>query len=297
MHERKKINNYWISRYSVRKVFFRDSLYNQTIKYLKKQRYLRFSKIFFLLNSFLNKNYPVCYILKKDKKIVGFVGTIFSKKKYNKKNHLTCNIHSWLVDQNHRIGSSLLFKEIDKERCLITVLTALPRLSKTFIKLGFKELAMTYKLILTKKFFSKQNDKKFQLLNNFNKINKKLPKNLKKLLTFYSNKDYQKFLFKSENSKSQSFIIGKIVYKKKYLKTLNIIYCSNKNMINKNTIQFFQILSKKFNVSLCGEYFISSKNTIFKNNLNFYLTKNKKIYLKTIPRHFTFDLLYSETEF
>ena len=73
---------------------------------------------------------------------------------------------------------------------------------------------MTYKLILTKKFFSKQNDKKFQLLNNFNKINKKLPKNLKKLLTFYSNKDYQKFLFKSENSKSQSFIIGKFVYKK-----------------------------------------------------------------------------------
>ena len=24
MHERKKIHNYWISRYSVRKVFFRD---------------------------------------------------------------------------------------------------------------------------------------------------------------------------------------------------------------------------------------------------------------------------------
>ena len=45
MHERKKINNYWISRYSVRKVFFRDSFYNQTIKYLKKQRYLRFSKV------------------------------------------------------------------------------------------------------------------------------------------------------------------------------------------------------------------------------------------------------------
>ena len=85
MHERKKIHNYWISRYSVRKVFFRDSLYNQTIKYLKKQRYLRFSKIFFLLNSFLNKNYPVCYILKKDKKIVGFVGTIFSKKNIIKK--------------------------------------------------------------------------------------------------------------------------------------------------------------------------------------------------------------------
>ena len=77
MHERKKIHNYWISRYSVRKVFFRDSLFNQTIKYLKKQRNLRFSKIFFLLNSFLNKNYPVCYILKKRQKNSWFCRNYF----------------------------------------------------------------------------------------------------------------------------------------------------------------------------------------------------------------------------
>ena len=48
---------------SVKKVFLRDSLYNQTLKYLKKQRYLSFSKIFFLLKSFLNKNYPVCLFI------------------------------------------------------------------------------------------------------------------------------------------------------------------------------------------------------------------------------------------
>lgn len=297
MHERKKITNYWISRYSVRKVFFRDTLYKQTLKYLQKQRYLSFSKIFFLLNSFLNRNYPVCYILKKEKKIVGFVGTFFSKKKYNKKIYLTCNIHSWLVDQNHRVASSLLFREIDKEKCLITVLTALPRLGNIFIRLGFKELMMTYKLILIKKFFSKQIDKKYQILNNINKINKKLPKKLRRILKVYSNKNYQKFLFTKEKAKSQSFIIGKYVYKKKYLKTFNLIYCSNINFINKNMKQFFQILSKRFGVSLFGEYFISSKNAIFKDNLNFFLTKNKKIYLKKMPSRFTFDLLYSETEF
>jgi hypothetical protein len=297
MHERKKINSYWISRYSVKKVFFKDSLYNQTLKYLRHQRYLGFSKIFFLLNSFLNENYPVCYILKKEKKIVGFAGTIFSKKKYNKKIYLTCNIHSWLVNQNHRIASSLLFREIDKERCLVTVLSALPRLGKTFVKLGFKELEVTYKLILIKKLFSNQIDSKYQMFNNINKINKKLPKKLKRLLTVYSNKNYQKFLFTKERSKSQSFIIGKYVYKKKYLKTFNLIYCSNINFINKNITQFFQILSKKFSVSLCGEYFISSKNAIFKDKYNFFLTKNKKIYLKKKPNSYTFDLLFSETEF
>ena len=297
MYERKKINKYWISQYSVKKVFFRDSLYNQTLKYLKNQRYIGFSKILFLLNNFLNKNYPVCYILKKEKKIVGFVGTIFSKKKYNKRIYLTCNIHSWMVNKNHRIASSLLFREIDKKKCLVTVLSALPSLGKTFKRLGFKELEVTYKLILIKRFFSNQIDRKYQILSNINKIHKKLPKKLKSLLTVYSNKNYQKFLFTKEKSKSQSFVIGKYVHKKKYFKTFNLIYCSNINFINKNIKQFFQILSTRFSVSLCGEYFISSKNAIFKGNLKLFLTKNKKIYLKKIPNRFAFDLLFSETEF
>ncbi len=297
MHGGKKINNYWLSRYSIRKVYYGDNSFKQTLKYLKKQKYLNYSKIYFLLNSFLNKNYPVCYILKKEKKVVGFVGTIFSRKKYHKKSYLTCNIHSWLVDRNDRIASSLLFEEIDKEKCLITVLTSLPRLRKTFIKLGFKKLTMKYRLILIKKFFSMQIDKKYKLSNNLEKINKSVSKKTKRLLSLYSSKYYQKFLFTKEKSKSQSFIIGKYVYKKKYLKTLNIIYCSNTNFINKNISHFFQILSKKFNISLCGEYFISKKNAIFKNNLNLFLTKNKIIFLKKIPHCFTFDLLYSESEF
>ena len=146
-----------------------------------------------------------------------------------------------------------------------------------------------------KKILFSENDKKYKLSNNLEKINKSV--STKRLLSLYSSKYYQKFLFTKEKSKSQSFIIGKYVYKKKYLKKLNIIYCSNTNFINKNISHFFQILSKKFNISLCGEYFISKKNAIFKNNLNLFLTKNKIIFLKKIPHCFTFDLLYSESEF
>ena len=65
MHGGKKINNYWLSRYSIRKVYYGDNSFKQTLKYLKKQKYLNYSKIYFLLNSFLNKNYSVFYILNK----------------------------------------------------------------------------------------------------------------------------------------------------------------------------------------------------------------------------------------
>ena len=297
MHERKKQKNFYLSKYSIKKVYYQDYLFKETVKYLKKQKHLRYSKIIFWLNSFINKTYPVCYILKNENKIVGFVGTIFSKKKYNNFFFLTCNIHSWLVDKDHRIASSLLLKEIEKKSCLITVLSSLPKLKKTFVKLGFKELTMKYKLIFIKNFFLRHNNLNYQIVTNFKKIKKLLPNKFKKLLLSYSNKAYKKFLFLENKSKKHSFIIGRFIYKKKYLKTLNLIYCSNTNFINKNLSYFFQILSNKFSVSLCGEYYISKRNAFLSKNTNFSLSNNKKIYLKKIPKHFTFDLLYTENEF
>ena len=77
------------------------------------------------------------------KKIIRFVGTIFSQKKYNKKIFLNCNIHSWMVDPNHRIGSSMLINQI-KKNCIITVLSSLLDW-QTFLKLGFKKFNMEYK--------------------------------------------------------------------------------------------------------------------------------------------------------
>ena len=61
-YERKK-NNFWVKEYSVSKVFEKDKNYNRTLKYLKNQKLLDFKKIKVLLKSFVNKKYPICYIL------------------------------------------------------------------------------------------------------------------------------------------------------------------------------------------------------------------------------------------
>ena len=141
MHGLKKIHKTWLKKYKVEKVFYKSRLYNQTLKYLKKQSNLNYSKVLFLLSNFINNKYPICNVLVYDKKIVGFVGTTFSQKKFNKNNFLNCNIHSWMVDTKHRIGSSMLIDQI-RNNCTITVLSSLPRLDKTFLKLGFKKLKM-----------------------------------------------------------------------------------------------------------------------------------------------------------
>ena len=81
MHVYRKIYSNWLENYSVKEVYKKDKLYLKTIKYLKNQKLIKYSKILFLLNCFENKKYPVCYVIVYKNKIVGFVGTIFSKKK------------------------------------------------------------------------------------------------------------------------------------------------------------------------------------------------------------------------
>ena len=297
MHVTKKIKQNFLIDYRIKKVFYKDKLYKSVLKYLKKQKHLDSPKVVLLLNSFINKNHPICYILTHKNKVVGFVGTIFSKKIYSKKQILNCNIHSWMVDVKHRIVSSLLFKKIKEKNCLITILSSLPRLSKTFIKLGFKRLTIKYKLVFIKKILKKQENSDFYITRNKTLIIKNLSNKLKRILKDYSGNEYETFVFTKKKSKENCFIIAKKTYKKKIFKTMNIIFYSNPSFLKKNIINFYDVVEKNFNISLCGEFYIKNDNSLFKKNVKLSFIKNKHIYLNTIPKNFKFDLLYSEVDF
>ena len=295
MHGSKKTHKSWLKNYKVAKVFNNGRLYIQTLKYLKKQTNLNYPKVLFLFNNFINKKYPICNVLLYEKKIVGFVGTIFSQKKYNKKKFLNCNIHSWMVDTNHRIGSSMLINQI-KQNCIITVLSSLPRLEKTFLKLGFKKFNMKYKIIFIKKFFAKNIKLSFDILHNQNFLMKKTNKSQQKIIKDYKNFRFKKFIFFNSISKKNCLIIGDVTKKKRFFKTLNIIYCSNTSFLKKNIFIFYTLIQKYFKVHFCGEFYINkSKSILKKSNLSKII--NKTIYLKRTPKNYQFDLLYSETEF
>lgn len=295
MYGSKKIHKSWLKNYKVEKVFYNGHLYIQTLKYLKKQNNLNYPKVLFLFNNFINKKYPICNVLVHDKKIVGFVGTTFSQKKFNKKNLLNCNIHSWMVDTNHRIGSYMLIDQI-KKNCIITVLSSLPRLNKTFLKLGFKKFNMEYKIVFIKKFFLRKNNLNFDILHKKNFLMKKTSKLEKKIFKDYKSPRFKKFIFCDLISKKSCFIVGDLTKKKNFFKILNIIYCSNNSFLKNNLIHFYSLIQKYFKAHFCGEFYIKKSASILKNT---HLTKimNKTIYIKRIPKNYKFDLLYSETEF
>ena len=68
MHESKKIHKNWLKNYKVEKVFYNGRLYTQTLRYLKKQKNLNYSKVLFLFNNFINKEHPICNVLMYEKK-------------------------------------------------------------------------------------------------------------------------------------------------------------------------------------------------------------------------------------
>lgn len=66
--------------------------------------------------------------------------------------------------------------------------------------------------------------------------------------------------------------------------------------LKNNIINFYKIIEKIFNISLCGEFYMKENESLFKKNIGLSFIRNKYIYLNIIPKNFKFDLLYSEVD-
>ena len=73
----------------------------------------------------------------------------------------------------------------------------------------------------------------------------------------------------------------------------------NNKIFKKNNpkVNFYKIIEKIFNISLCGEFYMKENESLFKKNIGLSFIRNKYIYLNIIPKNFKFDLLYSEVDF
>jgi hypothetical protein len=73
--------------------------------------------------------------------VVGFLGTIFSKRRIGGREQLVCNTSSWIVKEPYRTASMLLLRPVLALRdCTIVNLTPTQRSYEIFKKLGFKPL-------------------------------------------------------------------------------------------------------------------------------------------------------------
>ncbi len=87
------------------------------------------------------------YALVNGDDIVGFLGTVFSKRYFKGEEYKFCNLSSWIVKPQYRTKSiSLLWPILKLKDYTITNLTGAPTLYNLFMKLGFKDLG-SYRFI------------------------------------------------------------------------------------------------------------------------------------------------------
>ena len=288
--------NKWTKKYYVDPVFFKSRLEAKSIKYLKNQNYLDFKKISQILKINYNNKNPLGYVLKTQKKIVGFVGTLFSRRKINNKNYIFCNIHTWIVNEAHRISSHLLFDSLIKKKYVITVLSPLDKLCKIFKKIGFNILVMKYRVVFLINFSNFFHKSSFHIEKNLINIKKKLKVKDWKIYQDHSNPSFIKFMIFSRNKKSDfSLIISKIIRKKNYFNVLNILYASNEKFLKKNWNSINVKIFNEFKVFFCAQYFLKETDCALPNNIALSLNFKKNICVKNLPAKMKFDTIYSET--
>ena len=280
---------------SIHEVYLNTDLEGETIDYLKKQRYLKISKIETILKNNFIPSYPFGYIMRNKKNdIVGFVGTIFSIRNIGHKEKVYCNIHTWIVDEAFRLNSFLLIAELVKKNFTLTAFTPVKTLVGLLEKFGFVKMNMHYRVIFLSNLF-----------NFFKKRNYKIEKNSLSIENLLSEKDLtifknyihfpcEKFMIiDSDKPQNNIFIIANKVIKKKF-KTLNILYVSDNSKLKKNWSKISALFYYEFKVSFCVQHFFDENESAIPNKT--FLVKNykKNICVKNLNDSFKLDALYSD---
>jgi hypothetical protein len=290
------LKNNWTKKYKVKAVLHKTTLQKVAVNYLKKQSYINYNGIGQILKINFDKDFPIGYAVIIKKKIVGFVGTLFSKRKIKNKNYIYCNIHTWVVDRSHRVASHLLFMPLLKKKCIVTVLSPKKRLIGTFEKMGFKSNEMNYKVTLLNIFFNFLNTKSFKIENKLNKIKKNLSNQDLKIYNDHTKYFFKKFIVVNKKNKSDfSLIIAKIVKKKNCFNVLNILYVSNIPFIKENWDSISFEIFKEYKVFFYGQYFLKKEECVFSKKMSVSLNFKRTICVKNLPKDFLFNTIYSES--
>jgi len=268
-------------------------IYLKTIDYLKKQKFLKFSQVEKILSNNFLSDYPLGYIIKdKKNEIVGFMGTIFSRRNLNKKEYIFCNIHSWIVDEEHRINSFLLLTPLIEKKYTLTAFTPVKSLVGLLEKFEFKKINMKYVVTFNFGFFAKQNN--FILEKNDSEIKNKLSNHDLEIYKNYHKIDCEKFMILNKNDPSRNIFILAAKTKKKGFNILNFFYISNIEEFRSNWKNFKSNILREFNVNFCSQYFFDDSDLALPKNMLFKKQIYKEICIKDFPRDMKLNIVYSD---
>lgn len=262
--------------------------------FLKKQNFLSASEALSIIEINFLKQHPIGYILiENDKNIVGFLGTIFSKRTINEISVEHCYLHSWVVFERFRLQAFKLILPILEKNIFISTYSPIKSLEGLYKKFDFEESHFYSKLILLLPFFNFRK-KQITLSKKKDIFQECLLSKEKKIFNDHNFTNLDKMIIYFNGNKNDNiFFIVKKRKKFRFIPILEIIYISD--------FEKFKYYEKDINLKLVREFKTilfkinySKNNEIFTKNYFFTRRTKKKVYYFNKPKNFNFDVLYSE---
>lgn len=280
--------------FKVEPIFYNEKNKILLNSFLKKQNFLSASEALSIIEINFLKQQPIGYILiENDKNIVGFLGTIFSKRTINEISVEHCYLHSWVVFQRFRLQAFKLILPILEKNIFISTYSPIKSLEGLYKKFDFEESHFYSKLILMLPFFNFRK-KQITLSKKTDIFQECLLSQEKKIFNDHNFTNIDKMIIYFNGNKNDNiFFIVKKRKKFRFIPILEIIYISD--------FEKFKYYEKDINLKLVKEFKTiffkinySKNNEIFSKNYFFTRRIKKKVYYLNKPKNFNFDVLYSE---
>lgn len=215
--------------------------------FLKKQNYLNANEVLSIIKINFSTKQPIGYILiESDTNIIGFLGTIFSKRTINEISVEHCYLHSWVVFESYRLQAFKLILPILKKNIFISTYSPIKSLEGLYKKLEFEEGYFYSKLILLFPFINLRK-KKITLKINADISQEYLLIQDKKILDDHNFTNTDKMMIYFDDNKNDNiFFIVKKRIKFRFIPILEIIYISDSNKFKRHEKEINFKLIKKF---------------------------------------------------
>ena len=249
--------------YKITKIHKKEFNSKDIQNFLTNQKKIPLDNIKKITNSTLEDNLPVAFVMThlESNKIVGFMGTLFFKKKFNQKESFFCNIHSWIVDNNHRLYSFYLILDLIKEKTNLVALTPVFTLKGLLEKFGFEKRKIFESFFLS------------ILLVSFKKNNYNI-------LSIDNKNQYIEINLLNKINNERVEIKGNIV-KRKGIKTFKILSLKNLDLFRKDYKEILNLLSKKYKIYIFSEYGMSNDDFYLLSSNFLGIKLERQIYTKS----------------
>ena len=277
----------------IKEVYLNDNFFKSVIKFIEEQNRRQVNQIIKLLYLSGNEKFPVGKIMfnKKDKKIVGFMGTYYSTRTAENKKLLFCNIHSWIVEKPFRLYSYYLILDLLNKDISLTAFTPIQSLKGLLLKLGFKKFFVMEYFIFTLNISSFRKNK-FKILSNETEIIPILDKKTKLIFKKYHDEIYHKILLKDDLGEN-IFIIGTKI-KKKGFNVFKILYISNIKIFKLNYSAILNMIGKTFRVLLISKYSLENEDRAYLKSKFLNFSRPRDLYSRTSYQIQSYDILNSD---